>query len=113
MTAINMTPEAVRAVNALCEPGNLDSIIVHLGNAEEALQKAAYENDELSYMYRFAYELKLLREEFERLEKILGYEPDRDYQRSRQQRGEVRAAAARQLLHIPHEPATGGIYPGE
>lgn len=77
MTAINMTPEAVRAINALCEPGNLDSIIVHLGNAEDALQKAAYEDEDLSYMYRFAYELKLMRENFENLEKTLGYEPER------------------------------------
>lgn len=78
MNTINLTPEAVQAVNALCDASNLDGNIVHLQNAEEALQKAAYENDELSYMYRFAYELKLLREEFERLEKILGYEPDRE-----------------------------------
>ncbi len=78
MTAINMTPEAVRAVNALCEPGNLDSIIVHLGNAEEALQKAAYDNDELSYMFRFAYDVKLIRQQIENLEKTLGYEPQRD-----------------------------------
>ena len=76
--AINLTPEAVQAVNELCDASHLDGNIVHLQNAEEALQKAAYENDELSYMYRFAYELKLLREEFERLEKILGYEPDRE-----------------------------------
>ena len=76
--AINLTPEAVQAVNELCDAGNIDGHIVHLQNAEEALQKAAYEIDELSYMYRFAYELKLLREEFERLEKILGYEPDRE-----------------------------------
>jgi hypothetical protein len=75
---INMTPEAVNAVNALCEAGNLDSIIVHLGNAEEALQKAAYENDELSYMFRFAYDVKLIRQQIEKLEKTLGYEPERD-----------------------------------
>lgn len=77
MTTINMTPEAVQAVNELCEPGNLDHIIVHLGNAEEALQKAAYEDEELSYMYRFAYDLKLIRKDFEKLEKTLGYEPER------------------------------------
>lgn len=75
---INMTPEAVQAVNALCEPGNLDAIIVHLSNAEEALQKAAYENDELSYMFRFAYDVKLIRLQIEKLEKTLGYEPQRD-----------------------------------
>ncbi len=77
MNAINLTPEAVQAVNELCDAGSLDHIIVHLGNAEEALQKAAYEDEDLSYMYRFGYELKLMREKFENLEKILGYEPDR------------------------------------
>ena len=72
MNTINLTPEAVEALN------NLDSHIVHLGNAEEALQRAAYDDDNFSYMFRFAYELKLIREKFEKLEKILGYEPDRD-----------------------------------
>lgn len=78
MNTINLTPEAVEALNNLCDAGNLDSHIVHLGNAEEALQRAAYDDDNFSYMFRFAYELKLIREEFEKLEKILGYEPDRD-----------------------------------
>lgn len=77
MAAINMTPEAVQSVNDFLDAGNLDHIIVHLGNAEEALQKAAYEDEELSYMYRYAYELKLIRENIEKLEKTLGYEPDR------------------------------------
>lgn len=78
MNTINLTPEAVEALNNLCDAGNLDSHIVHLGNAEEALQRAAYDDDNFSYMFRFAYELKLIREKFEKLEKILGYEPDRD-----------------------------------
>lgn len=76
--AINLTPEAVQAVNELCDAGSIDQKICRLQNAEEALQKAAYEDDELSYMFRYAYELKLMREEFEKLEKILGYEPERD-----------------------------------
>lgn len=75
---INLTPEAVEALNNLCDAGNIDSYIVHLGNAEDALQRAAYEDDELSYMFRFAYDLKLIRQQFENLEKILGYEPERD-----------------------------------
>ena len=75
---IQLTPEAVQAVNELCNASSIDGKIVHLQNAEEALQKAAYEDDDLSYMFRFAYELKLMREEFEKLERILGYEPDRD-----------------------------------
>lgn len=75
--AIQLTPEAVQAVNKVCDAGNLEHITVHLGNAEDALQKAAYENDELSYMFRFAYELKLIREDFEQLQEILGYESEK------------------------------------
>lgn len=78
MSAITLTPEAVQAVNRLCDETNLGAHICHLGNAEDALQKAAYDDDSFSYMFRYAYELKQLREEFENLEKILGYEPDRD-----------------------------------
>lgn len=75
---INLTPEGVQAVNQLLDASTLCHHIVHLGNAEDALQRAAYEDDDLSYMFRFAYELKLMRQELENLEKILGYEPDRD-----------------------------------
>ena len=78
MSAITLTPEAVQAVNRLCDETNLGAHICHLGNAEDALQKAAYDDDSFSYMFRYAYELKQLREEFENLEKILGYEPNRD-----------------------------------
>lgn len=80
MSTIQLTPEAVQAVNQLCDAGNLDSHIVHLKDAEEAMQKVAYDEKtgELDYLYRFAYELKLIRNEFENLEKILGYEPDRE-----------------------------------
>ena len=77
MTAIGLTPEAVKAINNLCDETNLGAHIVHLGNAEDALQKAAYDDDSFSYMFRYAYELKLLREEFVELQKILGYEPER------------------------------------
>ncbi len=78
MNTINLTPEAVEGVNRLLDAGHLSAKITHLDNAEEALQRAAYENEGLSYMYRFAYELKLIREELEQLENVLGYEPDRD-----------------------------------
>ena len=71
MNTINLTPEAVEALNNLCDAGNLDSHIVHLGNAEEALQRAAYDDENCSYRFRLAYELKLIREEFEKLEKII------------------------------------------
>ena len=76
--AINLTPEAVQAVNKLCDAGNLESHICHLSNAEEALQRAAYDDDSFSYMFRFAYELKQLRDEFMKLQEKLGYEPERE-----------------------------------
>ncbi|MBQ6188804.1 MAG: hypothetical protein IJK45_01360 [Bacteroidaceae bacterium] len=78
--AINLTPEAVEALNNLCDAGNVDSIIVKLGNAEESLQKVAYEDmtGQLDYLFRFAYDLKTIRMTFENLEKIFGYEPERD-----------------------------------
>ena len=78
--AIKMTPEVVQAVNELCNQSSLSGKITRLQNAEEAMQKVAYEDmtGEQDYLYRFAYELKMMREEFEKLEKILGYEPDRD-----------------------------------
>lgn len=76
--AIQLTPEAVEALNALCDAGNLEGHVCHLQNAEEALQKAAYDDDNFSYMFRFAYELKQLRDEFMKLQEILGYEPERE-----------------------------------
>ena len=80
MNAIQMTPEVVQAVNELCAADNLNARIVHLQDAEDAIQKVAHEEltGRLDYLFRFAYELKLLRDQFEKLEKILGYEPDRD-----------------------------------
>ena len=77
---INLTPETVEALNHLCDAGNVDSIIVKLGNAEESLQKVAYEDmtGHQDYLFRFAYDLKMIREQFENLEKTLGYEPDRE-----------------------------------
>jgi hypothetical protein len=76
--AIPMTPEVVKAVNSLCDAGELDSIIVKLGNAEEALKNSAYEDDDKWELFRFARDLELIRRQFENLEKILGYEPERE-----------------------------------
>lgn len=78
--AIKMTPEVVQALNEHCSAMHIDSHIVHLQNAEVALQKVSYEDKsgEKDYLFRFAYELKLIREDFEKLEKTLGYEPQRD-----------------------------------
>jgi hypothetical protein len=76
--AIKLTPEAVEAINTLCDETNLGAHICHLSNAEEALQRAAYDDDSFSYMFRYAYELKQLRDEFMKLQEILGYEPERE-----------------------------------
>ena len=78
--AIPMTQEAIAVVNDVCSESYVDHIIVHLQDAEEALEKEAYENmgGEKDYLYRFAYDLRLIRQKFENLEKTLGYEPDRE-----------------------------------
>lgn len=59
-------------------PEIINRIVVSLQNAEDGLDKAAFENDKLSYMFRFAYELRQIRKEVEEIERKLGYEPDRD-----------------------------------
>lgn len=43
MSAINMTPEVLAAINDACSDMSIDNYIVTIGNAEEALQKVAYE----------------------------------------------------------------------
>lgn len=80
MSVINMTPEAMQAVNRLCEAGNVDCIIGRLQYAEEAMQKIAYEEltGELDHLFRTAYDLREIRKQFENLEKLFGYEPERD-----------------------------------
>lgn len=80
MSVINMTPEAMQAVNHLCEAGNVDCIIVRLQYAEEALQHVAYEEQDGSKdgLFRVAFDLREVRKEFENLEKLFGYEPQRD-----------------------------------
>lgn len=75
---IMMTPENVAAISELCSAGNVDAIIAKLGNAEEALKQSAYGDDNLWEFFRFARDLELIRRQFEKLEKTLGYEPQRD-----------------------------------
>ena len=79
MSVINMTPGVLHAVNHLCEADNVDCIIGRLQYAEEALQKTAYEEEDGSKdgLFRVAFDLREIRKEFENLEKLLGYEPDR------------------------------------
>lgn len=78
MSSISLTAENVTAIGELLEAGNVDGIIVKLGNAEEALKQSAYNDDSLWEYFRFARDLELIRRQFEELEKTLGYEPDRD-----------------------------------
>ena len=73
MSAIQMTPEAVAAVNALCEPGNLNGNIDNLEWVEDELQKVAEENGQ-DHLFRYAYHVKRIRLQFENLLKTLGYE---------------------------------------
>jgi hypothetical protein len=72
----SITSSALLFLNS--DKTNLDAHICHLGNAEDALQRAAYDDDNFSYMFRYAYELKQLREEFMKLQEILGYETERE-----------------------------------
>lgn len=73
-----LSNEQLESVSAFLSPENINRIAVILENAENGLNRAAYENDELGYMFRFAYEVRQLRTEVETIEKKLGYEPDRD-----------------------------------
>ena len=73
-----LSNEQLESVSAFLSPENINRIAVILENAENGLNRAAYENDELNYMFRFAYEVRQLRTEVETIEKKLGYEPDRD-----------------------------------
>lgn len=78
MSAVKLTPEVVAAINEFFSADSLDQLIRRLADAEEGMQKAAYEDYDFAYMFRSAYEVKLIREQLEKLEKILGYEPERD-----------------------------------
>ena len=78
MNIENMTLEAGQAISQLLDADDLT--IVQLENAEQALQKVAYEDrtGNHDYLYCHAYELQLIRKELEKLERTLGYKPDRD-----------------------------------
>lgn len=80
MSTLTVTPAAVEIISEIFSEKNLGCHITSLLNAEEALQKSAYEEESWTrdYMFRYAYELRLLREKYEQLEKLLGYEPSRD-----------------------------------
>ena len=80
MNIKNITPEAEKAVSQLLDADDLNLTIVQLENAEQAMQKVAYEDrtGNHDYLYCHAYELQLIRKELEKLEQLLGYHPDRD-----------------------------------
>ena len=80
MNIENMTLEAGQAIVQLLDDDDLNLTIVQLENAEQAMQKVAYEDrtGNHDYLYCHAYELQLIRKELEALERTLGYQPDRD-----------------------------------
>lgn len=80
MNLDNMSPEAIKAVNEMCSAENIGTVIRTLMAAEEEMQKTAFAEYDgtLDYLFRRAYELRVMREKFEELEKALGYEPDRE-----------------------------------
>ena len=80
MNIENMIQEAGQAISQLLDADALNLTIVQLENAEQALQKVAYEDrtGNHDYLYCHAYELQLIRKELEKLERMLGYVPDRD-----------------------------------
>lgn len=72
MSAINLSPGAVELLNKLCEPSHLEDTITTLESAEDSLQKQAYDYDnEAIGLYTVAYQLKLFKNELEKLKRIL------------------------------------------
>lgn len=70
---INLSPEALEIVNQLLDEGHLEDTIVTLDGAEDSLQGHAYESDDPGAinLYSIAYQLKLLKNDFLKLKKIL------------------------------------------
>lgn len=77
---LKMTPEVLEALTELCEENELNNIVGKLECAEDNLQEAGYEdwNDGHLYLFRVAYDLKLIRQEFEKLIELFGYERYRE-----------------------------------
>ena len=49
-----ITPAQVEVLKEVLTASKVETAIVHIGNAEEALQKAAYDDDSWNYMFRYA-----------------------------------------------------------
>lgn len=67
----------LEAVSAFFSKESINKKAVCLQNAEDGLERAAYEDDDIN-LFRFAHEVREIRREIEQIEKLLGYEPDRD-----------------------------------
>ena len=72
-----LSEEQLEAVSAFLSKESINKKVVCLQNAEDGLERAAYEDDDLN-LFRFAHEVREARKEIENIEKLLGYEPDRD-----------------------------------
>lgn len=73
MKAINLSPEAMKIVNDLCDPSELDARISALEEAEDELQKIAYDMDANDgyRVYCVAYTLKIYKNEYVKLKSLL------------------------------------------
>lgn len=67
----------LEAVSTFFSKESINKKAVCLQNAEDSLESAAYEDDDIN-LFRFAHEVREIRREIEEIEKLLGYEPDRD-----------------------------------
>ncbi len=74
--AINMTPDVAKVLLEVCSEDNLNYIICHLEDAEDGLEKAAFEDEEgkHDYLFRYAYNIRLIRQQMEKLLNVQGYE---------------------------------------
>lgn len=80
MTPVELTPVAKQVVdNILCRE-KLETNICNILNAEQALEEAAAEDGtwKHDYYFRYAFEIRKLRKQLERIEEVMGYEKSRD-----------------------------------
>lgn len=80
MKAINLSPEAVELVNRLCDPMELEAIIIVLDTAEEQLQQLAFMGDddtvESNNLYTVAYQVKMHKKELMKLKDLIENEKE-------------------------------------
>ena len=71
---INLSPEALELVNAICDPDTLSGHIVTLQAAEDTLQEQAYgelDAQEGNNLFTVAYQVKLFRKDLTKLKRII------------------------------------------